>query len=90
LLIALYLYREERQLIEHGIPFSAHHIINSSAEEFTLLQSNFQLNAEQVTLCRDIRRRGKNKVGSQPSKILKLKNGINLNKYYHHRVPSPK
>lgn len=59
------LSREDCQLSELGIPFSSHHIVNSSPEEFLLLQKHFQLTRHQISLCKDIRRRGKNKVAAQ-------------------------
>ena len=52
--------RDERIAKSLDIPFSVDLIINSSTEEFNEL--NINLNEEQINLCRDIRRRGKNKV----------------------------
>uniref|UniRef100_A0A3Q0S4L6 Endoplasmic reticulum membrane sensor NFE2L1 n=1 Tax=Amphilophus citrinellus TaxID=61819 RepID=A0A3Q0S4L6_AMPCI len=47
------------------IPFSNELIVNLPVEEFNDLLSNYQLNEEQLTLIRDIRRRGKNKIAAQ-------------------------
>jgi hypothetical protein len=54
--------REVQQLSELRIPFSSYYIVNSSSEEFSLLPKHFHLTPQQVALCKDIRRRGKNKV----------------------------
>ena len=40
-------------------------IINLPMDEFNDLLSKHELTEEQLTLCRDIRRRGKNKVGTR-------------------------
>ena len=50
--------------MELGVPFSAAYIVNSAPEEFLLLQRRFLLNRQQLALCKDIRRRGKNKVST--------------------------
>jgi nuclear factor erythroid 2, invertebrate len=39
-------------------------IINLPMDEFNDLLSKHEMTEEQLTLCRDIRRRGKNKVGT--------------------------
>ena len=52
--------RDERMVKNMKIPFSVDFIINSSTEQFN--EFNINLNEEQRNLCRDIRRRGKNKV----------------------------
>jgi hypothetical protein len=56
------LFRDDQLLGELGVPFSAEYIINSAPEEFLLLQKRFILTRQQLALCKDIRRRGKNKV----------------------------
>lgn len=56
--------RDERKARELGIPFSIHDIINLPMDEFNDMLSRHELNEEQLNLCRDIRRRGKNKVGA--------------------------
>uniref|UniRef100_A0AAX7V288 Endoplasmic reticulum membrane sensor NFE2L1 n=1 Tax=Astatotilapia calliptera TaxID=8154 RepID=A0AAX7V288_ASTCA len=47
------------------IPFSNELIVNLPVEEFNSLLSNYQLSEEQLTLIKDIRRRGKNKIAAQ-------------------------
>ena len=54
--------RDERKARQLGIPFSLSDLIDSPMEEFNTMMSNTKLTEEQVALCRDIRRRGKNKV----------------------------
>ena len=56
------LNRDERQARELELPFTAKHVITCSMEEFCDLLNARGLNEAQVALCRDIRRRGKNKV----------------------------
>jgi hypothetical protein len=45
-----------------GLPITCNDIINLPMDEFNDLLSKHELTEEQLTLCRDIRRRGKNKV----------------------------
>ena len=45
-----------------GLPIPCSEIINLPMDEFNDLLSKHELTEEQLTLCRDIRRRGKNKV----------------------------
>ena len=52
--------RDDRMVKNMKIPFTVDFIINSSTEQFN--EFNMNLNEEQRNLCRDIRRRGKNKV----------------------------
>ena len=54
--------RDERAAKNLNIPFSIQYIINCSMEEFTDILSNKILDNEQINMCRDIRKRGKNKV----------------------------
>ena len=54
--------RDDRMVKNMKIPFTVDFIINSSTEQFN--EFNMNLNEEQRNLCRDIRRRGKNKVGN--------------------------
>lgn len=54
------------------IPFSNELIINLPVEEFNELLANYQLNEEQLTLVRDIRRRGKNKIAAQNCRQRKM------------------
>jgi len=57
--------RDDRILAGLGIPFTAATIINCSMEEFNSILVNSGLREEQVNTCRDMRRRGKNKIAAQ-------------------------
>ena len=56
------LTRDEKAAKNLNIPYSVHFIITCSMEEFNDILNNKSLDNEQISLCRDIRRRGKNKV----------------------------
>ena len=56
------LSRDERKAREMGIPFTVHDIINLPMDEFNDMLSRHELSEDQLNVCRDIRRRGKNKV----------------------------
>lgn len=64
--------RDERRARSRKIPFSNELIVNLPVEEFNDLLANYQLNEEQLTLVRDIRRRGKNKIAAQNCRKRKL------------------
>jgi len=49
-------------LFQLGVPFAIAEIIDSPMEEFNSMMMQTGLTEEQISLCRDIRRRGKNKV----------------------------
>lgn len=53
--------RDERRALGLSLPISVADIINLPMDEFNDLLSKHELTEEQLTLCRDIRRRGKNK-----------------------------
>ncbi|XP_021168664.2 endoplasmic reticulum membrane sensor NFE2L1 isoform X1 [Fundulus heteroclitus] len=57
--------RDEQRARAFRIPFSYEHIVNLPVEEFNDLLTSYQLSKEQLTLIRDIRRRGKNKIAAQ-------------------------
>ena len=57
--------RDERRALGLSLPISVADIINLPMDEFNDLLSKHELTEEQLTLCRDIRRRGKNKVKIQ-------------------------
>ena len=57
--------RDERRALGLSLPISVADIINLPMDEFNDLLSKHELTEEQLTLCRDIRRRGKNKVNIQ-------------------------
>jgi len=54
------------------VPISIQTIIDSPVDEFNQLIERYPLSARQVTLIRDIRRRGKNKVSKWHSAIFPL------------------
>ncbi|XP_069081521.1 nuclear factor erythroid 2-related factor 2 isoform X2 [Pleurodeles waltl] len=60
------------------IPFSVSKIINLPVDDFNDLMSKHQLNDAQLSLIRDIRRRGKNKVAAQNCRKRKLENIVEL------------
>ena len=61
--------RDERRALALSLPISCHDIINLPMDEFNDLLSKHELSEEQLTLCRDIRRRGKNKVKTNEKKM---------------------
>ncbi|XP_042360438.1 endoplasmic reticulum membrane sensor NFE2L1a isoform X2 [Plectropomus leopardus] len=64
--------RDERRAKAKKIPFSNELIVNLPVEEFNDLLASYQLSEEQLTLIRDIRRRGKNKIAAQNCRKRKL------------------
>lgn len=64
--------RDEERARALRIPFSYQLIINLPVEEFNHLLSSSQLSQQQLTLIRDIRRRGKNKIAAQNCRKRKL------------------
>ncbi|XP_059203697.1 endoplasmic reticulum membrane sensor NFE2L1-like [Centropristis striata] len=64
--------RDERRAQAWKIPFSNEMIVNLPVEEFNDLLANYQLSEEQLTLVRDIRRRGKNKIAAQNCRKRKM------------------
>ena len=54
--------RDERRALGLSLPITVQDTINLPMDEFNDLLSKHELTEEQLTLCRDIRRRGKNKV----------------------------
>ena len=57
-----HLTRDEKAAKYLNIPYSVQFIITCSMEEFNDILNNKSLDNEQISLCRNIRRRGKNKV----------------------------
>lgn len=70
---------DERRARALKVPFSNELIINLPVEEFNDLLSSFQLDEEQLTLIKDIRRRGKNKVAAQNCRKRKMDVLLGLN-----------
>merc|ERR1712012_150112 len=66
------LTRDERKATQMGLPITCADIINLPMDEFNDLLSKHELTEEQLTLCRDIRRRGKNKVAAQNCRKRKI------------------
>ncbi|XP_067825457.1 endoplasmic reticulum membrane sensor NFE2L1b isoform X3 [Heptranchias perlo] len=74
----IHLGRDERRARTLKIPFSNDKIINLPVDEFNELLSKFHLTDAQLTLIRDIRRRGKNKLAAQNCRKRKLDTILNL------------
>ncbi|KAF4116368.1 endoplasmic reticulum membrane sensor NFE2L1a [Onychostoma macrolepis] len=55
-----------------NIPFSNERIVNLPVDDFNRLLAKYHLNEAQLTLIRDIRRRGKNKMAAQTCRRRKL------------------
>ncbi|XP_029102250.1 transcription factor NF-E2 45 kDa subunit [Scleropages formosus] len=72
------LSRDERRALALKIPFPLDKIINLPVDDFNELLTQYTLNDAQLTLVRDIRRRGKNKVAAQNCRKRKLENIVNL------------
>lgn len=71
--------RDERRARALKVPFSTELIVNLPVEEFNDLLTNSQLSEEQLTLIRDIRRRGKNKIAAQNCRKRKMDVLLGLN-----------
>ena len=56
------LSRDQKLVMEMNIPFTVDEIINKPMEEFNDILSKHSVSEEIINVCRDIRRRGKNKV----------------------------
>lgn len=72
------LTRDERKAVALQIPFALDKIVNLPVDDFNELLSRHALNDAQLTLVRDIRRRGKNKVAAQNCRKRKLENIMHL------------
>ena len=57
-----YLSRDEKRARSMGLPLTTEDIINLPMDEFNERLSKYDLSESQLSLIRDIRRRGKNKV----------------------------
>ena len=66
------LSRDERLVVEMKIPLTASEIIEKPMEEFNDLLSSGDITEEQINTCRDIRRRGKNKVRMKVYQICQI------------------
>ena len=54
--------RDEKAVAAQQIPYTVDYIIHCSMDQFNEILGNKSLDTEQLNLCRDIRKRGKNKV----------------------------
>ncbi|XP_034028346.1 transcription factor NF-E2 45 kDa subunit [Thalassophryne amazonica] len=72
------LSKDERRAVALKIPFPMDKIINLPVDDFNELLSQYALTDSQLTLVRDIRRRGKNKVAAQNCRKRKLEGIIHL------------
>jgi len=64
--------KDEKIAREAGINFSIDQIVGLPMDEFNDLLSRHELSEEQLNICRDIRRRGKNKVAAQNCRRRKI------------------
>lgn len=67
-----HLTRDEKRARQMSIPITVHDIINLPMDEFNERLSKYDLSESQLSLIRDIRRRGKNKVAAQNCRKRKL------------------
>ncbi|KAL5286440.1 NFE2L1 family protein [Megaselia abdita] len=73
-----HLSRDEKRARSLNIPISVADIINLPMDEFNERLSKYDLTENQLSLIRDIRRRGKNKVAAQNCRKRKLDQIVNL------------
>merc|ERR1712029_551941 len=64
--------RDERKAQGARLPITVQEIINLPMDEFNDLLSKHELSEDQLTLCRDIRRRGKNNVAARNCRKRKI------------------
>lgn len=72
------LTRDEKRALHMNIPISVTDIINLPMDEFNERLSKYDLSENQLSLIRDIRRRGKNKVAAQNCRKRKLDQILSL------------
>lgn len=75
--------RDERRAVTLKIPFPLEKIINLPVDDFNELLSQYSLTDTQLSLVRDIRRRGKNKVAAQNCRKRKLESILQLEQELH-------
>ncbi|XP_058449720.1 segmentation protein cap'n'collar isoform X2 [Malaya genurostris] len=73
-----HLTRDEKRARNLQIPIAVQDIINLPMDEFNERLSKYDLNEQQLSLIRDIRRRGKNKVAAQNCRKRKLDQIVSL------------
>ena len=64
--------KDEKLAREAGVSFSIDQIVGLPMDEFNDMLSKEDMTEEQLNICRDIRRRGKNKVAAQNCRKRKL------------------
>ncbi|ESO94214.1 hypothetical protein LOTGIDRAFT_118868 [Lottia gigantea] len=64
--------KDAKRAAELKVPFTVDQITDSPVEEFNEMLTKYKLNAAQLQLIRDIRRRGKNKVAAQNCRKRKM------------------
>merc|ERR1719516_661732 len=64
--------RDEKMAKKMNLPFSTWEVINCPVDTFSEMLARPGLTQDQAQLCRDIRRRGKNKVAAQNCRKRKL------------------
>uniref|UniRef100_A0A1A9WBF1 BZIP domain-containing protein n=1 Tax=Glossina brevipalpis TaxID=37001 RepID=A0A1A9WBF1_9MUSC len=74
----VYMTRDEKRARATNIPIPVPDIINLPMDEFNERLSKYDLNENQLSLIRDIRRRGKNKVAAQNCRKRKLDQILSL------------
>ncbi|KAH1178461.1 nuclear factor erythroid 2-related factor 3 isoform X1 [Mauremys mutica] len=72
------LIHDERHVKALRIPFSVHEIVSMPIDVFSNMLSKFYLTDTQLSLIRDIRRRGRNKIAAQNCRKRKLDVILNL------------
>ncbi|GFR85029.1 nuclear factor erythroid 2-related factor 1-like [Elysia marginata] len=70
--------RDHRRALELKVPFTIDEIIESPVETFNEMLNSHKLTEAQLSLIRDIRRRGKNKVAAQNCRKRKVNVIVNL------------
>merc|ERR1719419_1716828 len=64
--------RDDKLVMEMRVPFTVQDIIEKPMDQFNDLLARVDITEEQINLCRDIRRRGKNKIAAQNCRKRKL------------------
>ncbi|XP_051563385.1 endoplasmic reticulum membrane sensor NFE2L1-like isoform X2 [Myxocyprinus asiaticus] len=70
--------RDEQRALALGLPLSVHDIINLPVDAFNKTINSSKFSHTQLTLIRDIRRRGKNKMAAQSCRKRKLNSLVDL------------
>jgi len=73
-----HLTRDKKLVMKMKIPLTVEDIINTPMEVFNDLVCSWEATEEQINICRDIRRRGKNKIAAQNCRKRKMSQISNL------------